>query len=278
MLSDWTVWWAVQKSQPEEPTGWQQRNIRRRNAGERSYVCSNEEAFFCPGLQQSPCHCALNFSWAKASAYCAEDHSATKQNVLHRHPIAFMPSPSWSSSSTWSNSPAAYCLLQSPAAVDHVPLEKVMCRTGLCTAQHAKNLSRACFGYAASSYNWLRASETRSHCVCHLQREGECCSDHNRHRSLWCYNAQNPAWHFLWRIGERVRSCKCQRGRKNGCVTFIQLSANTRTCSNMWFSLSARVPSMPSELSDALEEPNIHCRFLPISIPTSLIITANTSI
>lgn len=146
--------------------------------------------------------------------YCAEDHSATKQNILHRHPIAFMPSPSWSSSSTWSNSPAAYWLLQSPAAVHHVPVKKVMCRTGLCTAQHAKNLSRACLGYAASSYNWLHASETRSHCVCHLQREGECCSDHNRHRSLWCYNAQNPAWHFLLRIGKRVRSCKCQRGRK----------------------------------------------------------------
>lgn len=127
-------WWLCNKCRL---TG-RQRNIRRRNAGERSHVCSNEEAFFCPGLQQSPCHWALNFSWALAAAYCAEDHGATKQNVLHRHPIAFMPSPSWSSSSTWSNSPAAYCLIQSPAAVHHVPLKKAMCRTGLCTAQHAK--------------------------------------------------------------------------------------------------------------------------------------------
>lgn len=140
MPSDWTVcdksvfrltydhgggeqWrWANQKSPQAEQ--WQQRNIRRRNARERSYVCSNEEAFFCPGLKQSPCHCALNFSWALAAAQCTEDHGATKQNVLHRHPTAFMPSPSWSCSSTWSRSLADYCLIQNSCACVSLPTQK----------------------------------------------------------------------------------------------------------------------------------------------------------
>lgn len=50
-------------------------------------------------------------------------------------------------------------------------------------------------------------------------------SDHSRHRSLWCYNAQNPPWHFHWKL-KKIRHCKCQRGM--GCsITFIQLCLQT---------------------------------------------------
>lgn len=55
------------------------------------------------------------------------------------------------------------------------------------------------------------------------KRKGEHCPDHNRHTSSGCCAARNLPWHFRFEAWtEKIRSSKCQRGKKK------------KTCCNLY--------------------------------------------